>query len=246
MSAVTRQEKSRRDLHLDGSCIRTWPGLNGQRVGAGSILAFGRNQREPHLLADCSRKKAANGMRLPTSGSHQFRRSSSARAFQKLQHLDRLTSFAWTLRFRRATVPPFGAAGLVTPRSVRRRHVGRLLRHAGLLGGFRRSRTFRFFRIVGRRGCWTSGHRFSDLLPDADDGRFPIRELLHWRGAGQIIPDFEQARCRPFCGQLAQLLQTAEVWGLRVTLCILDRVQDADVVVVTDCKDSLWRGLLPR
>jgi hypothetical protein len=71
-------------------------------VGTLAVLALGRGDGHPHLLADRARQKPANGMWLPVCGFHQLFGGDAARSLEQFEHLGGLATVAGPGGFLRA------------------------------------------------------------------------------------------------------------------------------------------------
>ena len=70
------------------------------RVGTLSVLAFGRLDRQTHLLAKRAADEAPNAVGLPFGRGHQFLEGGSARALEQFEDLRGLASRAGGRLFR--------------------------------------------------------------------------------------------------------------------------------------------------
>jgi hypothetical protein len=112
-----------------------WSGSALNRVAVLAVLALDRRDGQPHLLADCARQDAPNGMRLPVGGFHEFLHRGAARAFQQVEDLSRLAAASGG-PFLSAFGRFLGGAGLLPRLALVLRNVGALWRTTGLFGGF--------------------------------------------------------------------------------------------------------------
>jgi hypothetical protein len=65
-------------------------GLDG--VGSLSVVALGGDNGQSHFFAHCAGQEAANRMRQPAGGFHQFFRSRAARPFQQVEDFGSLAA----------------------------------------------------------------------------------------------------------------------------------------------------------
>ena len=107
------------------------------RIGALRIFAFGRHDRQSHLLAHGPGQEAADRMSLPARGLHQLRKGGAVRPFQQIEDLGGLAS----VPRRTLLLGGFGRllcrAGLLGRLRLLGRNVGACWGNAGLLAGFR-------------------------------------------------------------------------------------------------------------
>ena len=111
------------------------------RVGALPVLALGGRDGQPHLLAHGPGQEAADGMRLPAGGFHQFLGGDAARPLQQVQDLGGLAAVARLglggLGFLRALGRFLGRGGLLPRLALGGRNGRATWRTGGLFVGFR-------------------------------------------------------------------------------------------------------------
>src|SRR6266851_3435586 len=127
-----------------------WEVLGFDRVGALSVLALGGGDDQPPFLAYRAGQEAADRMRKPACGFHQFLRSGAAGPFQQVEDLGGLAAVAGSFGLGNLGL---GAAlgrflcgrGLAGRLGLRGRDVGATWRNSGLL--------VRFQLLAACRGC---------------------------------------------------------------------------------------------